>query len=94
MCVNVCLETRHKFHYNLVSFRAMSYAAVAIEILLVVETYVADERLLQTQRHAAGQSRALIVVHDEFALRVRLAVGVSSAVAVVAHVVVAHEWRD
>ena len=72
----------------------MSDASVAIEILLVVESYVANERFLEAQRYAARQTRALIVVHDEFALRVRLAVGVSSAVAVVAHVVVAHERSD
>ena len=48
----------------------MSDASVAIEILLVVEAYVADERSLEAQRYAAGQTRALIVVYDELAFGV------------------------
>ena len=72
----------------------MSDASVAIKILLVVESYVANERFLEAQRYAARKARALIVVHDELAFGVRLAVEIACAVAVVAHVVVAHEWRD
>ena len=65
----------------------MSDASVAIEILLVVESYVADERFLEAQRYAARQTRALIVVHDELAFGVRLAVEIACAVGVVDHVV-------
>ena len=72
----------------------MSDASVAIEILLVVESDVAYERFLEAQRYAARQTRALIVVHDELAFGVRLAVEIAYAVVCVENTDVADQRRS
>ena len=82
-------EPCHHFHHDLVSLRRKGNAAVAIEIFLVVQTDVADERFLQTQSDTASETGTLVVVHCQFAHLVCLAVEIALAVAVVAHIVVA-----
>ena len=87
-------EPCHHFHHNLVSLRREGNAAVAIEIFLVVQTDVADERFLHTQSDTAGETGTLVVVRCQFAHLVCLAVEIALAVAVVAHIVVAQERCD
>ena len=90
-CLVFSSKPCHHFHHNLVSLRREGSAAVAIEIFLVVQTDVADERFLQTQSDATCDTGALVVVHCQFAHLVCLAVEIAFAVAVVAHIVVAQE---
>lgn len=87
-------EACHEFHNDLVLLGDLGDGVVAVEILLIVEPDVGDERFADAPRHAGREARAFVVVDYEAAVGVLAPVKIADAIAVIGHVIVADEGRD
>ena len=84
---------RHQLDDELILLGSLCHTTLAIEILLIIDADVGDERLGEADGDTARHTMALVVVHLQCAWRIIGGI-IASAIAVVAHEVVTSQWGN